>query len=95
MINARIKIHMAGARVVKVVNKETVLKWKRCRHRRERKINKATIITHTDLFLLTDNQRKEWYREAIENKHPVMMDLQRVIQSMYPGHNVRLTVSDD
>lgn len=74
-IHAKIKIHMAGAKVVKVVDKETAAKWKRHTHVIEFIRGKAKVYIHTDLLLLHQSQRMPYLIDQYEKKNPVIMDI--------------------
>lgn len=79
----KIMIHMAGSRPVMKVQKRIADNWKRLPYKKLKKIGNTRIFICSDLMLFSKEQRKEWFRVALEKKHPVLMNLKRVMTEIY------------
>lgn len=90
----KIMIHMAGSRPVMKVQKRIADNWRRLPYQKLIKVGHTSIFIHSDLGLFSDEQRKEWFRIALEKKHPALMGLERAVQKIYPNKKVKIVISD-
>ncbi|WP_427036611.1 hypothetical protein [Cytobacillus pseudoceanisediminis] len=90
----KIMIHMAGSRPVMKVQKRIADNWRRLPYQKLIKEGNTIIFIHSNLGLLSDEQRKKWFKIALEKKHPALMSLERTLQKIYPNKKVKLVIRD-
>lgn len=47
------------------------------------KFGYTTVIIHSELGRLTAQEKKEWFEREVQNKNPILMNIQRAIRNCY------------
>jgi hypothetical protein len=79
----KIMIHMAGARPVMKVKKGIADNWKRLPYRYFMRNGNTRMHIYSDLMLFSKEGRREWFKVALEKKHPVAMDIAEAVRNCY------------
>jgi hypothetical protein len=60
-----------------------VMKLRTEKFKKIKKIGNSTVIIHSELGRLTENERSQWFKEELERGNPVLLELQRLVRESY------------
>ncbi|CAH0289237.1 hypothetical protein [Peribacillus simplex] len=47
------------------------------------KFGNSTVIVHSDVLKLTEEERKQWYKDEMEKGNKVLLDIKKTVNEAY------------